>query len=72
LGDVRRHGEAAVCGPDGIAISDALHRRGTVTEAMLYAFDVLEVDGEDLRDLPLVDRKNRLGRLLGAAGAASS
>jgi ATP-dependent DNA ligase len=45
---------------------------GTVTEAMLYAFDVLEVDGEDLRDLPLVDRKNRLARLLGAAGAASS
>jgi bifunctional non-homologous end joining protein LigD len=29
-------GEAAVCGPDGVAIFDALHRRGTVTEAMLY------------------------------------
>jgi hypothetical protein len=28
-------GEAAVCGPDGIAIFDALHHRGTVTEAML-------------------------------------
>ena len=35
-------GEAVVCGPDGVAIFDALHRRGTVTEAMLYAFDVLE------------------------------
>ena len=34
-------GEAAVCGPDGIAIFDALHRRGTVTEAMLFAFDLL-------------------------------
>jgi ATP-dependent DNA ligase len=37
-------GEAAVCGPDGIAIFDALHRRGTVTEAMLFAFDLLEPD----------------------------
>jgi ATP-dependent DNA ligase len=28
-------GEAVVCGPDGVAIFDALHRRGTVTGAML-------------------------------------
>jgi bifunctional non-homologous end joining protein LigD len=35
-------GEAAVCGPDGIAIFDGLHRRGTVTQAMLYASDLLE------------------------------
>jgi ATP-dependent DNA ligase len=26
-------GEAVVCGPDGVAIFDALHRRGTVSEA---------------------------------------
>ena len=58
-------GEAVVCGPDGVAVFDALHRRGTVTEAMLYAFDLLELDGEDLRALPLVDRKKRLARLLG-------
>jgi hypothetical protein len=32
----------AGCLSDGVAIFDALHRRGTVTEAMLYAFDVLE------------------------------
>jgi bifunctional non-homologous end joining protein LigD len=49
---------------DAIAIFDALHRRGTVTEAMLYAFDLLELDGEDLRGLPLSDRKKRLARLL--------
>jgi bifunctional non-homologous end joining protein LigD len=58
-------GEAVVCGPDGVAIFDALHRRGTVTEATLYAFDLLELDGEDLRHIPLVDRKRRLSRLLG-------
>jgi bifunctional non-homologous end joining protein LigD len=53
-----------VCGPDGIAIFDALHRRGTVTEAMLYAFDLLELDGVDYRPLPLGKRKDRLARLL--------
>jgi bifunctional non-homologous end joining protein LigD len=58
-------GEAVVCGPDGVAIFDALHRRGTVSEAMLYAFDLLELDGEDLRDMPLGDRKKRLAGLLG-------
>jgi bifunctional non-homologous end joining protein LigD len=58
-------GEAVVCGPDGVAVFDALHRRATVTEAMLYAFDLLELDGEDLRGLPLGDCKKRLARLLG-------
>jgi bifunctional non-homologous end joining protein LigD len=58
-------GEAFVCGPDGVAVFDALHRRGTVSEAMLYAFDLLELDGEDLRDMPLGSRKNRLRRLVG-------
>jgi bifunctional non-homologous end joining protein LigD len=57
-------GEAVVCGPDGVAVFDALHRRGTVSGAMLYAFDLLELDGEDLRALPLVDRKRRLAGLL--------
>jgi bifunctional non-homologous end joining protein LigD len=32
---------------------------------MLYAFDLLELDGEDLRGLPLGDRKKRLARLVG-------
>jgi ATP-dependent DNA ligase len=31
----------------------ALHRRGTVSEAMLYAFDLLELHGQDLRGMPL-------------------
>jgi bifunctional non-homologous end joining protein LigD len=43
----------------------ALHRRGTVSEAMLYAFDLLELHGQDLRGMPLGDRKKRLARLLG-------
>jgi bifunctional non-homologous end joining protein LigD len=62
-------GEATVCGPDGIAIFNALHRRGTVTEAMLYAFDLLELDGKDLRSLPLGERKAKLAKLLARAPA---
>jgi ATP-dependent DNA ligase len=57
-------GEAAVCGPDGIAVFDALHRRGIVTEAMLFAFDLLELDGVDYRPFPLGQRKERLARLV--------
>ena len=34
---------------------------------LLYAFDLLEHDGADLRDLPLLERKQRLARLLGRA-----
>jgi bifunctional non-homologous end joining protein LigD len=58
-------GEAVVCGPDGVAVFDAIHRHGTVSAAMLYAFDLLELNGHDLRDLPLGDRKKRLARLVG-------
>jgi ATP-dependent DNA ligase len=53
-----------VCGPNGIAVFDALQRRGTVTEAMLFAFDLLELDGVDYRPLPLSEREGRLARLV--------
>ena len=43
---------------------DALHRRGTVPGAILQAFDLLMLDGEDLRQLPLAERKTHLARLL--------
>jgi len=33
-------------------------------ELAVYAFDVLHLDGEDLRRLPLVERRSRLERLL--------
>src|SRR5271170_4165777 len=44
-------GEAVVCGADGVAVFDALHRHGKVREAMLYAFDLLELNGQDFRPL---------------------
>jgi ATP-dependent DNA ligase len=57
-------GEAVVCGADGVAVFDALHRRGRVSDAILQAFDLLELDGVDYRPLPLSRRKDRLARLL--------
>ena len=57
-------GEAVVCGPDGVAVFDALHGERRFREAFLYAFDLLEVDGEDLRLHPFNERKRRLAKLL--------
>jgi hypothetical protein len=67
-------GEAVVCGADGVAVFDALHRRGKVGEAILQAFDLLEFNGEDFRPLSLCERKKRLARLLARAtpGIASA
>jgi bifunctional non-homologous end joining protein LigD len=57
-------GEAAVLGPDGLSRFDELRRREAAHSAMLYAFDLIEYDGADLRDLPFLDRKAALARLL--------
>ena len=58
-------GEAVVCGPDGIAIFDALHRHVIVWEAMLYAFDLLDLDGDDLRGLPATRPQKAAGKARG-------
>ena len=42
-------GEAVVLGVDGVADFDALHSRRHEDEVQLYAFDILALDGEDLR-----------------------
>jgi ATP-dependent DNA ligase len=57
-------GEAVVLGIDGVADFDALHSRRHDEEVQLYAFDILALDGEDLRRLPLSMRKTNLARLL--------
>jgi bifunctional non-homologous end joining protein LigD len=62
-------GEAVVNGPDGIAVLNALHRRRRATDAMLCAFDLTEFNGEDLRSLPLGERKAKLEKLLGGSYA---
>src|SRR5215469_3394927 len=57
-------GEAVVLGPDGLSRFEELHRREAARRAVLYAFDLIEHDGEDLRDRPFLDRKAALARLL--------
>ena len=51
-------------GVDGISDFNGLHSRRHDDEVQLYAFDILALDGEDLRKLPLTMRKTNLARLL--------
>jgi ATP-dependent DNA ligase len=60
-------GEAVVAREDGTPDFHALRSRRGGKEAVLFAFDLIEHDGDDLRDLPLIDRKRRLARLIGRA-----
>jgi bifunctional non-homologous end joining protein LigD len=62
-------GEAVVCGDDGVSDFDRLHSQGWDDAVFLYAFDVLEIDGDDLRQEPLERRKARLQKVLARAGA---
>src|SRR5215468_7575068 len=57
-------GEAVVLGPDGLSRFDELRRRSAARTAILYAFDLIEYNGEDLHDRPFLDRKAALARLL--------
>jgi ATP-dependent DNA ligase len=49
-------GEAVWCDGEGLAIFDKLHSRAYDAEVILYAFDLLELDGEDWRPRPLEER----------------
>lgn len=57
-------GEAVLLGVDGVSDFDGLMSQRHDDEVQLYAFDVLALDGEDLRSLPLHLRKTNLARLL--------
>jgi hypothetical protein len=48
----------------GISDFDGLRSGKYNEEVRLYAFDILALDGDDLRKLPLSARKRHLGRLL--------
>ena len=58
-------GEAVIVRDDGMPDFHALRSQHRGHEAVLVAFDLIEHDGEDLRDLPLIERKQRLARLIG-------
>jgi bifunctional non-homologous end joining protein LigD len=57
-------GEAVILGVDGLSDFNALHSGKHGAEVQLCAFDILAVDGEDVRNLPLTMRKTNLERLL--------
>jgi len=57
-------GEAVILGADGISDFDALHSGRHNDKVQLCAFDILALDGDDLRKLPLSMRKTNLERPL--------
>jgi bifunctional non-homologous end joining protein LigD len=57
-------GEAVILGVDGYSDFNALHSGKHNEQVQLCAFDVLAMDGGDLRSLPLSIRKTNLARLL--------
>jgi bifunctional non-homologous end joining protein LigD len=57
-------GEAVILGVDGASDFNALHSGKHNEEVQLCVFDVLAMDGDDLRHLPLSMRKANLARLL--------
>jgi bifunctional non-homologous end joining protein LigD len=57
-------GEAIVCDENGLAIFDLIRRHGASASAVLCAFDLLELDGRDLRRRPIEERKGLLAKLL--------
>ena len=58
------HGEGVICDNNGLAIFGKLHSKLNDESVMLYAFDILELDGEDCRTVRLDERKSRLRKLL--------
>jgi bifunctional non-homologous end joining protein LigD len=57
-------GEAVASDDQGIPDFKLLIRNRKYGSAQLYAFDLLELDGEDLRGAPIEQRKQALTRLL--------
>ena len=63
-------GEVVAFGPDGrVSFWHLMRGEGTLG---YVAFDILWLRGKDLRQLPLIERKKRLKRLLPEAGARST
>jgi bifunctional non-homologous end joining protein LigD len=52
-------GEVVCCDDRGLAVFQALRRRQNEERAFLYAFDLLELDGLDMRREPIETRMGR-------------
>ena len=57
-------GEGIVYDQHGMPSFDLIHSKQYDREVSLVAFDLLELDGDDVRRQPLLDRKARLAKLV--------
>jgi ATP-dependent DNA ligase len=60
-------GEAVACGDDGVPSFDRIRYRRHDASVFLYAFDLIELNGDDLRREPLEVRKATLASMLAKA-----
>jgi len=58
------------CGDDGVASFDRIRYRLQDADVFLYAFDLMELNGDDMRRDPLEVRKSTLRSVLAKAGPA--
>jgi bifunctional non-homologous end joining protein LigD len=61
-------GEAVACGDNGVASFDHIRYRRHDSDVFLYAFDLIELNGDDMRRNPLEVRKATLRSVLAKAG----
>jgi ATP-dependent DNA ligase len=66
-GSIIVDGEAVCCGEDGVSSFDGIRYRRNDSGVFLYAFDLIELDGDDLRREPLAVRKATLASVLARA-----
>jgi bifunctional non-homologous end joining protein LigD len=57
-------GEAIVTDDDGLAVFDLIRRQRHGAAAVLCTFDLIELEGEDLRRAPIEHRKRQLAKLV--------
>jgi hypothetical protein len=57
-------GEAIVCDENGLAVFDLIRRHGALASAVLCAFDLLELNGLDLRRQPIELPKRAIAQRL--------
>ena len=68
-------GEVVVLNAEGVSSFEQLQaafQEGTKAKLVYFAFDLLHLDGHNLRNLPLIDRKRILEDVLAKSGEAES
>jgi bifunctional non-homologous end joining protein LigD len=61
-------GEAVICDDNDVSFSDQLMRDPKESRTVFYAFDLIELAGDDRRRDPLARRKSDLSRLIAGGG----